>query len=167
MKEIWKDIPNYEGIYQVSNLGNIRKIWKTKTTLCKPSYDSHKYKQIVLTKDKKRKSYKVHRLVALAFIPNPNDYSEINHIDENKQNNNVKNLEWCSRIYNCNYGDRNYRCTRHRLRRIQQYDMQNNLVGEYQSLQEAEKITNINYQSISCCCRKIQNTAGGYIWKYC
>ena len=165
--EIWKDIPEYEGLYQISNLGDIRRIWKTKTTKCKPSLDSHNYKQIVLTKNKIRKSYKVHRLVALVFIENPNNYEEINHKDENKQNNCINNLEWCDRKYNCNYGNRNYRCTRHRLQRIQQYDKANNLVGEFPSLKEAEKVTNIKYQNISRCCRNQRKSAGGYIWKYC
>lgn len=166
-KEIWKDIPNYEGLYQVSNLGYIKKIWKSKDTICKPSFDSHGYKQIVLTKNNKRKLYKVHRLVALAFINNPNNYEELNHKDENKTNNEVSNLEWCDRKYNCNYGNRNYKCTRHRLHRIAQYNKQNDLVGEYPSLKEAEKITGIKYQNISSCCRNIKKSAGGYIWKYC
>lgn len=166
-KEIWKDISGYEGLYQVSNLGNIRKIWKFKTIMCKPSSDSHGYKQIVLTKDKKRKSYKVHRLVALTFINNPNNYEEVNHKDENKTNNKIDNLEWCDRKYNCNYGNRNYKCTRHRLHRIQQYNKENNLIGEYPSLKEAEKVTGIKYQSISSCCRNIKKSAGGYKWKYC
>ena len=165
--EIWKDIPEYEGLYQISNLGDIRKIWKTKKTICKPSFDNKNYKQIVLTKNKKRKSYKVHRLVALTFLSNPNNYEEVNHKDENKQNNFVDNLEWCTSKYNCNYGTRNYRCTKHRLHRIQQYDKKNNLIGEYSSLKEAEKITNIKYQQISSCCRNLRKTAGGYIWKYC
>jgi hypothetical protein len=165
--EVWKDIKGYEKRYQVSNLGNVRKIWKTKITICNPSCDSNGYKQIVLTKNGKRKSYKVHRLVAMEFIPNPNNDKEINHKDENKQNNFVENLEWCTHLYNSNYGTRNYRCTRHRLKRIQQYDKTNNLVGEYPSLKEAEKVTNIKYQCISQCCRNIIKSAGGYIWKYC
>lgn len=167
MKEIFKDIKGYEGLYQISNLGNVKRIKKENYILCKPSKDSRGYKQIVLTKDKKRKSFKVHRLVALAFIDNINNYKEINHKDENKLNNNVTNLEWCTRKYNCNYGNRNYKCTRHRLHRIAQYNKQNDLVGEYPSLKEAEKITGIKYQNISSCCRNIKKSAGGYIWKYC
>ena len=168
VNEIWKDIPNYENIYQVSNLGNIKKIWKAKTTICKPSFDSNGYKQIVLTKNKKRKSYKVHKLVALTFLSNFNNYEQINHKDENKTNNCVNNLEWCTRLYNINYGTRNYRCTKHRLHKVKQINVKTNkIVKIYNSLQEAEMETKIKYQNISSCCRNKQNTAGGYIWKYC
>lgn len=156
VKEEWKDILDYENIYQISNYGRVKRICKTKSVVCKPSNDSHGYKQIVLTKKGKKKSFKVHRLVAQAFIPNLNRYEEVNH-----------NLEWCDRKYNCNYGERNYKCTKHRLHRIQQYNKENNLIGEYPSLKEAEKVTGIKYQNISSCCRNVQKSAGGYIWKYC
>lgn len=79
----------------------------------------------------------------------------------------ISNLEWCTLQYNCNYGSRNYRCTRHRQHRVQQYNKQNDLLGEYLSLKEAEKITKVKYQQISSCCRNKQKSAGGYIWKYC
>lgn len=167
IKEEWKDIKNYEGLYKISNLGRVKKINKSNIIICKPSIDTSGYKQIVLTKNEKRKSYKIHRLVAVAFIPNSNNLPQINHKDENKLNNDVSNLEWCTLQYNCNYGSRNYRCTRHRQHRVQQYNKQNNLVGEYPSLKEAEKITKIKYQLISSCCRNKQKSAGGYIWKYC
>lgn len=167
IEEKWKDIKNYEGLYQISNLGRVKKINKSNIIICKPSIDTSGYKQIVLTKNKKRKSYKIHRLIAQAFIPNPNNLPQINHKDENKLNNDVSNLEWCTLQYNCNYGSRNYRCTRHRQHRVQQYNKQNNLVREYLSLKEAEKITKIKYQQISRCCRNKQKSAGGYIWKYC
>lgn len=167
IKEEWKDIKNYEGLYQISNLGRVKKINKSNIIICKPSIDTSGYKQIVLTKNKKRKSYKIHRLIAQAFIPNPNNLPQINHKDENKLNNDVSNLEWCTLQYNCNYGSRNYRCTRHRQHKVQQYNKQNNLVREYLSLKEAEKITKIKYQQISSCCRNKQKSAGGYIWKYC
>ena len=166
-KEIWKDIVGYEGLYQISSFGNVRRLWKSKPILCKPSSDSHGYKQIVLTKDKKRKSYKVHRLVALAFIDNPNNYEEINHKDESKINNKIDNLEWCDHIYNSNYGTRGYRCTKHFCKKVQQIDMNGNIVRIYNSMQNAEKETNIKNQNISKCCRNKQKTAGGYIWKYC
>ena len=166
-KEIWKDIKGYEGLYQISTNGDIKRVWKSKETICKPSLDSNGYKQITLTKNKKRKSYKIHKLVAITFINNKNNYKEINHKDENKLNNNVNNLEWCTRKYNCNYGNRNYKCTRHRIHKVGQYDLQNNLINTYSSLQDAERITGIKYQNISSCCRNIKKSSGGYIWKYC
>lgn len=106
-QEIWKDIKGYEGLYQVSNLGRIKsvlfrnnictkereKIIKIKTNKCNRQY-------VMLYKNGKRKNLIVHRLVARAFIPNPNNYLEVNHIDGNPKNNNVGNLEWCTKSYN-------------------------------------------------------------------
>lgn len=179
MQEIWKDIEGYEGLYQVSNFGRIITVEKNRidcigrksfisSKILKPSVDSSGYKQIILTKNKKRKSYKVHRLVGQMFIPNPNNYPIINHKDENKQNNNVENLEWCTILYNNQYGTRGYRCTRHLLKKIKQIDIKTNkVIKTYNSLKEAEKETNIKYQLISSCCREKSHSTGGYIWKYC
>ena len=102
--EVWKDIEGYEGLYQVSNFGNIKSLPKVrhngrgtyiqKEKILKPSNTSTGYKKIELCKDGKRKGFKVHRLVAIAFIPNPDNKPEVNHIDGNKINNNIDNLEW-------------------------------------------------------------------------
>lgn len=102
--EVWKDIEGYEGLYQVSTCGNIKSLPKVrrngtgtyiqKERLLKPSNTSTGYKKVELCKDGKRKSFKVHRLVAIAFIPNPDNKPEVNHIDGNKINNNIDNLEW-------------------------------------------------------------------------
>lgn len=94
MKEIWKDIINYEGLYQISNFGNIRSSYTNK--LLKPSEDKFGYVRFSAIKDKKQKTLRIHRLVALYFIPNKNNYSQINHIDGNKSNNHYTNLEWCT-----------------------------------------------------------------------
>ena len=116
MIEIWKAVKGYEGFYEVSNFGNVRsldRVIKSKhngTTLRKgriliPFYEEKKgYYQISLTKDRKAKKYRVHRLVAVAFLENPFNYTDVNHKDEDKTNNNVDNLEWCTRKYNNNYG---------------------------------------------------------------
>lgn len=121
MTEIWKAVKGYEGLYEVSNLGNVRsldKVIKSKhngTTLRKgriltPFYEEKKgYYQVALTKDGKVKKYRVHRLVAIAFLENPFNYTDVNHKDENKINNNVDNLEWCTRKYNNNYGTKRER----------------------------------------------------------
>ena len=162
--EIWRDIPEYEKIYQVSNYGNIR-LYKNNRIL-KPSDDSCGYLQIVLTKNKKRKSYKIHKLVAKTFIPNPNNYPCVNHKDENKKNNFVENLEFCTIKYNCNYGTRTYRCTKHCFHKVNQYDGLFTLMNTYNSLKEAQEKTGIKYQSISACCRGIIHSSGGWIWRY-
>lgn len=112
--EFWKDVVGYEGYYQVSNLGNIRSVDRviysdklhigTKRKLdgkmLKPYVNAHRYLALTLTKNGKEKSLRVHRLVAEAFIKNPNNYDQINHIDGNRANNRVENLEWCDTSYN-------------------------------------------------------------------
>ena len=118
MCEIWKDIEGYEGIYQVSNFGNVKSLSRlthfenthksgyrlTKERILKSGVGSNGYSSVVLRKDGKSRTFMVHRLVALTFIPNLENLPEINHKDENKQNNHINNLEWCSHIYNGNYG---------------------------------------------------------------
>ena len=114
MEEIWKDIINYEGKYEVSNLGRVRSLSYNGTgeiKLLKPGTNKRGYKRVGLCKNGKTKHYYVHRLVAITFIPNPDDLSIVNHKDENPANNNVNNLEWCTSEYNNNYGTRNERAS--------------------------------------------------------
>ena len=114
MKEIWKDISGYEGLYQVSNLGDVRSLNYRRNgelKLLKQATNKQGYKQISLYKNGKIKTYKVHRLVAIAFIPNPNNLPVVNHKDENPSNNNVNNLEWCTVAYNNTYGTRTKRAS--------------------------------------------------------
>ena len=111
-KRIWRDIPGYEGKYQVSNTGQVRSLnynGTGKKQILKGGTTIHGYKQVILYKDGKHKRYSVHRLVAQAFIPNPNNLPQVNHKDENKTNNVAWNLEWISPKDNCNYGTRNKR----------------------------------------------------------
>ncbi len=100
----WKDIAGYEGHYQVSNDGMIRSI-KSGNSILKGDKQKNGYRRVYLWKDGAKKNMLVHRLVALAFIPNPENLTEINHIDQDKENNRVENLEWCTHLYNMNYGD--------------------------------------------------------------
>lgn len=114
-KRIWKDIPGYEGLYQVSNTGQVRSLNYRRTgkkQILKPGYTKDGYETVNLNKEGSYKTYKVHRLVAMAFISNPNNYPVVNHIDENKTNNAVWNLEYCTREYNNNYGTRNERISK-------------------------------------------------------
>lgn len=111
-EEMWKDIPNYEGLYQVSNLGQIRSLdrivkdttrdrfQKIKGKILKYCDNGKGYKLVYLNKNRKRKNYYVHRLVANVFLENPNNLPEINHLDLNKNNNRIDNLEWCTGIEN-------------------------------------------------------------------
>ena len=104
--EIWKPIPSYETLYEISNNGVVKSL---RTGAVKCSSNNGKYKQVTLTKNGTSKTYKVHRLVAITFIPNPDNLPCVNHKDECQSNNNVNNLEWCSQEYNVNYsiGKRN------------------------------------------------------------
>ena len=112
MKEVWKDIKGYEGLYQISNYGNVRSLDKIIVDKYKKYLMKGKqlklnirntYYVINLVKNKKRKSFQVHRLVAEAFLSNPNNYKIVNHKDENPLNNNVDNLEWCTQKHNVNH----------------------------------------------------------------
>ena len=119
MSEEWRDIKGYEGLYQVSNYGRVRSVsrivtWKNnqlktyKSRIMKIQ-QKNGYYTVSLYKDFNSKTIRVHRLVGEAFIPNPDNLPFINHIDENKLNNRVENLEWCTRQYNNNYGSRNHK----------------------------------------------------------
>ena len=110
MNEEWRDIKGYEGLYQVSNLGRAKSLKYRGHEGCigilTPRLDGKEYETVALYKEGKVRNTKIHRLVAQAFIPNPNNYPQVNHKDENKINNNVSNLEWCTILYNNCYGTR-------------------------------------------------------------
>lgn len=109
---VWKDIKGYEGLYKISNYGEVLRLKSydsrnhlRNARILKQRLNEDGYLQLGLHKDGKEKKFLVHRLVAETFLSNPNNYLEVNHIDENKQNNSISNLEWCSRKYNVNYGN--------------------------------------------------------------
>lgn len=115
-REIWKDIEGYEGLYQVSNMGRVRSLdredaqgHRIKGKVLVVSSNGKGYRQINLWQYGDVKHKFIHRLVAIAFLDNPNNLPEVNHKDENKANNSVSNLEWCTRLYNMTYGTRNKR----------------------------------------------------------
>ena len=104
MIEIWKDLPGYEGLYKISNLGRVYSVYKK--SYKETYYDKNGYVMIGLCKEGKHKNLRLHRLVAEAFIPNANNLPCINHKDEDKTNNRASNLEWCTPAYNNTYGSR-------------------------------------------------------------
>ena len=156
--EIWKEIKNYENLYWVSNFGRV----KSKNKILTPI--KRTYLQVGLYKNGIEKTFYIHKLVAQAFIPNPNNYNCINHKDEDKYNNEVENLEWCTKSYNNNYGTR----TQKTRKKVCQYDINNNFIKLWDGIRVASKELNIPSQQISQCCNrtKYRKTAGGYIWKY-
>lgn len=153
IKEIWKPVKNYEKLYEISNLGNIRsldRIVKGKDNIIKLIRGkNHKlytaksgYVFTSLYKNSESKRYSVHRLVADAFIPNPENLPQINHIDENKGNNCVENLEWVTCSENCK------RKSVKGERKILQYDKNGNFIKEWNSIKEASENLNINYSTL-------------------
>ena len=161
MEEIWKDKKDYEGHYQVSNCGRVKSIKFGKERILKPVPNSFGYLFVNLCKDGKVKAFTVHRLVAEAFIDNPNNYKEVNHKDENKTNNIVTNLEWCDRKYNCNYGTRTEKCSKPVL----QYTLDGEFVREWESTAECGR-NGFNQGAVNACCLGKLKKYKNFMWKY-
>lgn len=165
MKEIFRDIKDFEGLYQVSNLGNI---FNLKTNqLMKLQFDAYGYHIIGLYKDGKHYTKKVHRLVAQTFIPNPNNLPCINHKSEIRTDNIVENLEWCDIAYNNSYGKRSYnnKIAQHN-KPILQFDLQGNFIKEWFSSRDIENSLGFQRTNICSCCKGRVKTAYGYKWKF-
>lgn len=171
--EIWKDIKGYEGKYQISSYGRIRSLKRTairsyrgnylvKNKILKQSTDKRGVKRVGLYNNG-RHTFQVHRLVAQTFIPNPNDLPDINHIDENPSNNNVENLEWCTREYNNNYGTRNERHSKkiQGSKHPQSKKVKCITTGEiFNCMQEAARKYNVSQAHITHCCQGRRNYTG-------
>lgn len=157
-QEIWKDITGYEGLYQVSNLGRVKSLKNDKEKILKPAISSKGYLFVNLYKQQKTTHYKVHRIVAKAFIPNPNNLPQVNHKDEDKTNNCVINLEWCTAKYNINYG------TAIERRSKQVLCVETNKI--YQSLSEIKRQLGFGIGNIWSCCNSKIKQAYGYTWRY-
>ena len=167
MEEIWKDIKNYEGLYIVSNLGNIKSFVRYKDgKILKPQKNKKGYLQILLYKNGKPSTKKVHRLVAETFLDNFYDKPQVNHIDGNKENNNVANLEMVTNSENQIHAYKNNLEKPKFKRKIKQYDKMGNYIQTYEYAINAKNKTGIDESSIIKCCRGKRKTAGNYIWKY-
>ena len=187
MEEIWKDIPGYEGLYQVSSLGNIKSCQKIlkyrngknvhrKETIMSLNKSFGQYLTVGLSKNNKRKLYNVHYLVAITFIDNPNNLPCINHKDEDKFNNSVNNLEWCSYSYNVRYNNnirrlidtRNSNCSRGCEKQVYQYDLNGVLIKVWSSLKSIQRELGYKATNISSYCLGKYNkkSAYGYKWSY-
>lgn len=157
MQEIWKPIDGYE-MYQVSNFGRVRRIFKHSVYYLKP-HEIKGYLRVCLCKNSKQKWFMIHRLVAQAFIPNPTNLPFINHKDENPHNNVVDNIEWCTRLYNINYGTRTERTSKPI---IAENDVE---IIRFPSINEAMR-QGYNGGSICACCKGRITKYKGYKWRY-
>lgn len=182
MNEEWRDIQGYEGLYQVSNLGRVKSLARTicmasdSKTLRPYTYRRKErvmsagvcrgYCNIPLKKNGESQTHLIHRLVASAFIPNPNGYQEINHKDRNPLNNCVDNLEWCSRLYNVHYDGAIERQHAKISKPVCQFTMDGIPIAKYASICEASRQTGIGVNLISQAARGIFSQAKGFIWKY-
>lgn len=189
--EVWKDIEGYEGLYQISNLGRVKSLKRKvkgnknqgerfqyerimKQTICSTGYYS-----VTLKKDT-IKTYKVHRLIAQAFIPNPNNYLIINHKDGNKLNNDIYNLEWCTYSHNVKEAYKMGLCEKQREnsrkrfkecnKKINKYTKDGQYICTYNKMTDALFDLGINEKNgvsnISNCCKGIRKSAFGYKWSY-
>lgn len=167
MEELWKDIKDYEGLYKISNKGNIVSLPRkgAKGGLLKQTKDKDGYLCVGLNKNNSRKTFKVHRLVAMAFIPNPNNLPEVNHKDEIKSNNYVENLEWCHHDYNSRYGTRGKRIGEALSDAIYSIDEFGN-IEHFNSLNEAQRITGIFVSNIGCALKGEYSQSGKRKWYY-
>lgn len=167
-REIWKDVVGYEGLYKVSNLG---RIMRTNNGIIKNQrLNPNRYWVVDLYKNKQQKTKSVHRLVAEAFIPNPDNKPCVNHIKPVTHNccdNTVENLEWCTFKENTRHAWKIGRINKNiKSKKIIQYDLSGNFLKEWESEQEASRKTGTNQGNISNCCKGLINKTNGYIWRY-
>ena len=162
--EEFRDIPGYEGVYEVSNLGRVKNVETGR--ILKPGKITTGYLQVNLCKNGTRRKALIHRLVAYAFLSNPKNLPQVNHKDEDKTNNTVDNLEWCDCQYNINYGTRNERLIEKMGKPVLQFDLQGNFIREWPGVRKVEEELGINNGNISMCCIGNRKTAGGYLWKF-
>ena len=175
MREEWRPVVGYEGLYEVSNMGNVKSLnynHTGKEGILKPRKNRDSYLLVNLWKDAKMKTCLIHRLVATAFIENPEGYTEVNHKDENPKNNNVDNLEWCSVLYNNTYNDRAKKIGEKRRndpktsKPIIRIDKVTGLIAEFPSIMEASRQTGIDPGNLCACLKGRLKSCGGFVWYY-
>ena len=172
-EEVWRDIEGYEGRYQVSNMGRVKSLGRKdrfgrviKERILEPAVTHNGYLRVGLHVDGKRKMLRVHRLVCEAFHENPDNKSEVNHVNEDKTDNRACNLEWSTRTENCNHGSRNERVAKALSKPIGQFSLDGKLIKVWQSACEARRQTGFDQGYVGAVARGKFKQAYGYIWKY-
>lgn len=189
MEEIWKDIDGYEGLYRISNFGNVLSLNYRKhgyAKLLTPKKSNSGRLWVELIKDGKKKQMLIHRLVGMAFIPNPDNLPQINHKDENPKNNRVDNLEWCTYHYNMLYTisrhpekypyasgavtrkkpEKERKIGKRMGFKINQYSMDGEFIKQWENSRTIFLLTGMSDWSISECCRGKRQKAYGFKWRY-
>lgn len=190
--EIWKPVVGYEGLYEVSNLGRVRSVghYVTQNGNCGTPFtrfykgriintarSRNGYEGLTLSNGSKRESKSVHRLVAEAFIPNPNGLPQVNHKNEVKTDNRAENLEWCTALYNATYGHRIEKAARAKSKPVLQITRGGTVVASFMSISSAAEETGIQYRNIYVVANRakllkrnprgnVRKTAGGFVWVY-
>lgn len=193
MEEIWRDIPGWEGLYQVTNTGKVKSLTRFRRNgaggyiqegrTLKPDKNKQGYYCVVLSNGDYKKRYRIHRIVMETFVPNPDKLPQVNHKDEDKTNNFVwvnpdgtvdlekSNLEWCTNEKNINWGTHNERMAKSKTngktsKPVLQYTLDGELVAEYPSGVEVQRQNGFDRRQISKCCKGKQKTSHGYIWRF-
>ena len=169
-QEIWKPVKDFEGLYEVSNQGRVRSLNYRNQNCVKvmsPNLAKNGYLVARLMKDGRKYHLLLHRLVAQSFIEKAEGLYVVNHKDENKTNNHVSNLEWCTQKYNMNYGSARVKISKSMSKRpVAQYDKEGRLIAVWKGVRDAGVNTGIDRKTISLCCIGKYKQAGGYVWQY-
>lgn len=160
--------------YLVSSWGRVKSLHHRPTAyhkILKPYVDRDGYLVVGLRNHGKGKTVKIHRLVAQAFIPNPKKYPQVNHKDENKTNNHVENLEWCTNQYNLNYGSRNQKSGESlkqsmKSKELLQFSQAGKLIKIWPSMHEMSRVTGFNRSDVKQCCLGQAKQSYGYKWEF-
>lgn len=164
MIEVWKDVVGYEGLYQVSNFGQVKNTKRQKVLI--PQTNTWGYKHILLHKNGTRKTVTIHKLVVDAFITTERAGLQVNHKDENKSNNRLDNLELCTPAYNMNYGTGNDRRAAKVRKPILQINSEGKIINTFISARQAHELFGYCYKHISDCCLGRRHTHAGCYWRF-